>query len=420
MSDAKDGPLRLPDDLERLVDPALTRPPDGLTVACYTYSQWHRSAINDRLYGPGWTEYVLARGCRPWFPGHQQPRTPLLGELDEREPATWDVYFDLARQHGVDAFIFDWYWYGGRPVLHEALEEGFLGARNRGEIKFAVMWTNHPWAYWFQTAGVKPADDWLAVWANDYGAWEPTHPAPERPEEVWRSLTYVIARYFHEPGYWQLDGLPFLVLWDVSLLLRTFGEEGTRALLDELRAFARKLGHAGIHFHAVCQEVGMAEAKHTLARVGIDSYGLYNAIAGAVGGRPQAEDILDYRVLAADVVSKVWPETDALLPLPCFPSVSPGCDDSPRHVMPPRPAQPARRKWPATVISINDTPEAFEALVRAAMAYLNAHPDIPRVLTIGCWNEWTEGHYLLPDTRYGFGILRALARGLGRAEVIAG
>jgi len=30
------------------------------------------------------------------------------------------------------------------------------------------------------------------------------------------------------------------------------------------------------------------------------------------------------------------------------------------------------------------------------------------VMVIGCWNEWTEGHYLLPDTKHGYGMLRAL------------
>jgi hypothetical protein len=84
--------------------------------------------------------------------------------------------------------------------------------------------------------------------------------------------------------------------------------------------------------------------------------------------------------------------------------------------MPVRPKQPERRKWPATVISVNDTPETFEALVRAAMAYLNQHPEMPPVMMIACWNEWTEGHYLLPDTRYGFGTLRALARALNPQE----
>jgi hypothetical protein len=50
------------------------------------------------------------------------------------------------------------------------------------------------------------------------------------------------------------------------------------------------------------------------------------------------------------------------------------------------------------------------------MAYLNQHPEMPPVMMIACWNEWTEGHYLLPDTRYGFSTLRALARALNPQE----
>jgi len=33
-------------------------------------------------------------------------------------------------------FIYDWYWYGGRPFLEDALDKGFLGASNNGKMKF--------------------------------------------------------------------------------------------------------------------------------------------------------------------------------------------------------------------------------------------------------------------------------------------
>ena len=77
--------------------------------------------------------HSAARGQVP-----DQPRTPLLGELDERESATWDTYLDLVRDHGVDTFIFDWYWYDGRPALHEALDSGYLNATNREGVGFAA------------------------------------------------------------------------------------------------------------------------------------------------------------------------------------------------------------------------------------------------------------------------------------------
>src|SRR5512140_340127 len=88
-------PQRLPDDLQKIAGSAdKLRKPEGLTVACYTFPNYHPSALGARLYGPGWTEYNLTRAARPWFPGHQQPRTPLLGELDESKPETWERYND--------------------------------------------------------------------------------------------------------------------------------------------------------------------------------------------------------------------------------------------------------------------------------------------------------------------------------------
>src|SRR5207244_1743062 len=94
---------------------------------------------------------------------------------------------------------------------------------------------------------------------------------------------------------------------------------------------------------------------------------------------------------------------------PCFPAVSPGWDAAPRHNALPRTTAGDRGTWPGALVVVNETPGAFEALVRAALAYLNARPETPPILTIGCWNEWTEGQYILPDTRLGYGMLEALA-----------
>jgi len=45
---------------------------------------------------------------------------------------------------------------------------------------------------------------------------------------------------------------------------------------------------------------------------------------------------------------------------------------------------------------------------------LGQRPDVPRIITIACFNEWSEGHYLLPDNRFGYGMLEALAEALGK------
>ena len=78
-----------------------------------------------------------------------------------------------------------------------------------------------------------------------------------------------------------------------------------------------------------------------------------------------------------------------------------------------RPDKPNRSQWPGCVILKGENPASFKALVQAAFAYLNKNRDVPPILTIACYNEWTEGHYLLPDNRFGYGMLDALAEALG-------
>ena len=401
---AETNRLRLPEDLSKIVsDPARLKQPEGLTVACYTFPNYHPSALQARLYGPGWTEYVLTRAARPWFPGHQQPRTPLLGELDESKPETWERYNELAATHGVDAFIWDWYWYDGGPALHEALEQGFLLSRNRHKVKFAVMWTNHPWYILFPSVNT-----------SNRAAYPPSFDAPDMNQtEAWRSLSYIVSRYFHQANYWRIDSKPVLCIWDPGRMVKQLGLAESRNLLADLRAFAARLGHPGIHLHASgfysqhCKELGF------------DTFGSYNPV-DHVGRthQPPSVEFPDYGIATADVVTKQWTYHAKTGTIPYIPGLGAGWDSTPRFAMPaePRPSVPNRDIWPRCAIMANETPGAFKAFVQAAFAYLHEHPESPRILTIACWNEWSEGHYLLPDNRFGYGMLDALAEALGKPD----
>lgn len=389
---------------------AQPNPPRDLTVACYTFPHYHRTAFNDRKFAAGWTEYLVARGGYPWFPGHAQPKVPLLGELDEREPSTWATYVDLAATAGISAFIWDWYWYDGGPVFHEALEEGFLPAPGRDRVAFAVMWTNHRWVNVKPTVGTTPdiGDELETLFTDQRATRETLALPPQTPEECWRSLSYIIARYFHDPYYWRLAGEPVLVVWDPAELIRVAGGvEEVSLLFSELEAFAGKLGHLGIHFHTP----GYQSAPE-LAAAGFSSFGAYNTLYYSAADHDPSVELIDYARASGHVVEEFWPRLESSSALPFFPSVSPGWDTTPRAVEPRRGPVADRRVWPGTPIVVGDSPNLFEAFVREARAWLQARPDVPPVLTIACWNEFTEGQYLLPDTRFGYGMLRALKRGL--------
>jgi hypothetical protein len=382
-------------------------------VGCYVFPHYHPNAYNDRAVAPGWTEYELVRAARPWFPGHFQPRVPVLGALDESLPGTWALYNRLASAHGIDAWIFDWYWLENQPVFHEALEGGFLPSPNAADMKFSVMLVNHDWPNWIPNVGPTGAFTRLRL-----------APGPNSSGEARRCLAYFLSRYCHLPNYWKLDGKPLIVIWSAN----PHGEAEARQLRDSLawaRKLAMELGFPGLHFHATQGSVRASPRSPygeypDPAALGFDSYGVYNPIVMGTWARPPSEEMLDYAAVADDVARKLWPWMDGLSQLPFFPGVSPGWDTTPRYPTPPHKPVGDRRKWPGQDTVVNETPVAFSQLVRAAATWLREHSPAPPVLTVGCWNEWTEGHYLLPDNQHGYGMLQALAHGLGIGPSAAG
>ena len=81
-----------------------------ITVASYYFGNYHPGdPRNTKNKGPDWSEWELVKAAKPRFPGHQQPRVPLWGYGDESDPKVMEQKIAAAADHGIDAFIFDWY-----------------------------------------------------------------------------------------------------------------------------------------------------------------------------------------------------------------------------------------------------------------------------------------------------------------------
>jgi hypothetical protein len=102
------------------------------TVAVINYPVFHPTPFMETWFGFGWSEWDLVRKCRPRFKGHRQPMACAWGEFDESNPKWAVKETDAAADHGIDVWIYDWYWYAGVEIWNEALNRGFLRAPNPG------------------------------------------------------------------------------------------------------------------------------------------------------------------------------------------------------------------------------------------------------------------------------------------------
>ncbi|MCX6911207.1 MAG: sulfatase-like hydrolase/transferase, partial [Verrucomicrobia bacterium] len=111
-----------------------------ITVASYYFGNYHPGdPRNVKSKGKDWSEWELVKAARPRFPCHHQPNVPLWGYTDESDPKAMEQKIAAAADHGVDAFIFDWYYYDDGPFLDRPIDIGFLKARNNARLKFAFM-----------------------------------------------------------------------------------------------------------------------------------------------------------------------------------------------------------------------------------------------------------------------------------------
>ena len=102
---------------------------DAYEVAVYYFPQWHVDEQNEKSHGYPWTEWETLKIAKPRFAGHQQPKVPQWGYEDEADPKVMAKKIEVASSHGVDVFLYDWYYKDEGSFLQRCLEDGFLRAK---------------------------------------------------------------------------------------------------------------------------------------------------------------------------------------------------------------------------------------------------------------------------------------------------
>lgn len=346
------------------------------------YGEWQTvKAMTDKGY----------EGCR-W------PRKPLWGYVNEADSRVMEMQIECAKDHGVNTFIYDWYWYDNRPFLENCLNDGFLKARNNKDMNFYLMWANHNANHLWDKRNSDSVSS--VIWSGVV-----------TPEMFSQICDRTIEKYFKQENYYCIDGCPVYMIFELDNFIRCFGtSQNCKKYIEEFRRKTVEAGFKGLHLQFVHwgrrgfnwlpdddinKGVSFSEMYNYL---GADSVTDYNW-GGIIRFDGEYSEITDAYMSALERESKE-------LDIPYYPNISVGWDNNVRF-----------NKFIPGVVKGN-TPEEFKKACEKVKSFAdreleNGVMKAP-LITVNSWNEWTETSYLEPDDLYGYGYLEAIRDVFGK------
>ncbi len=357
-------------------------------IAAYIWPAYTGNEPRTRIFWEeGIGEWQTIKNAAPKANGYCWDRKPLWGYVNEADPYVMSMQIEAALSHGVNVFIYDWYWYDDRPFLETCLNDGFLKAPNCSKMQFYIMWANHDANYTWDIRNAGLVDE--TIWKGAVSR--------SQFETIGRRW---IDQYFTKENYYKIDGKPVVSIYELYNFVTGLG--GVEEAADAIRWLNEEVkaaGFPGVHFQFVrwngstgnlsgVDGAVLTTVPDLVEQLGFQSLTHYQFVHFTNIDR-------DYANILPDVQAE-WELSRREYHIPYFPHVSIGWDNNPRFRM----FRPG--------IVTNNPPEQFEQALRAAKAF--ADESNVRLITINSWNEWTETSYLEPDNLYGYGYLEAIRR----------
>lgn len=372
-------------------------------IIAYYLPQFHPIPENDLHWGPGFTEWTNVAQARPQFRGHYQPRIPAdLGFYDLRLPETREQQAQLAREAGIEGFCYWHYWFGnGRQLLERPFQEVLQSGKP--DFPFCLAWANHDWK----------TGTWQKGRQNQMIA-QQLYPGIEDYDNHFHHVLPA----FKDNRYITIDGKPIFVIFD------PYSFKEVTIFMNRWRELAHINGLKGVYFIALIHSTTTMKRLQdgSIVRVqpnlkssrqvyedilslgfdGINSFGKPRAEMCYMGKYTRIFKYLLHkhmpflptqRIDYPKVMKHFFVEEDKWDNI--FPTIFPQWDRTPRA-------------GNSEGVYINATPENFKKHLENAIQYINHKPDDNKVLFLRSWNEWGEGNYVEPDTKYGHGFLDAI------------
>lgn len=359
----------------------LTIPDNSIKLIAFYLPQFHPFPENDRFWGKGFTEWTNTTKALPFFPGHSQPRLPgELGFYDTRLKEVLKRQIELAKTHGIFGFCLYHYWFQGKPVMRVPYEQ-ILNNEDL-DIPFCLCWANEPWTARFD--GLSTLGDVLI----------PQIHSGDDDIAFFRDIEKALKdkRYIH------VDGKPLLIIYRPSLF------PDIKQTVNLWRNLAKNAGIGDLFLVLVQNTFDDIIDPRQLGFDAAIEFPPQKFLLKDVKSEIDLYDpdiqctIYDYSELITQSLKREKP------PYTLFRGICSGWDCTPR------------RKNP--LIIVGSSPPEYQKWLEGLCQYTrNSLPEEHRFIFINAWNEWTEGAYLEPDRKFGYGYLNSTSRALINSDL---
>ena len=343
-------------------------------VIAFYLPQYFPIPENDEWHGKGFTEWTNVTKAKPLFKGHYQPILPSeLGFYDLRVPETRSAQADLAKEYGVEAFCYWHYWFGaGKRILErpfrEVLESG------EPDFPFCLAWANASWT------GI-----WYGM--EDSTLLEQKYLGESDDERHFYSLLEA----FKDERYLRVNNKPLFFVY--APLEHPYMEK----FMDSWQKLALKEGLDGIYFVGAIRNGENLRGFDGIAQIDpfeLPKQSYFNKLTSFIKQRffNYPRRIVDYDEVIDFLERKTLRGNE-------FPVITPNWDNT------------ARCGSNGSVI-VNSNPEKFDLMLRNALKKIEERQSDEKIIFVEAWNEWAEGNYLEPDTKYGRGFLEVIKKNI--------
>ena len=364
----------------------------NMQIIAFYLPQYHPIKENNEWYGEGFTEWTNVAKAKPLFKGHYQPIIPAdLGFYDLRLPEVREAQVRLAKEAGVSAFCYYHYWFGGKLIMQDILED--VVRTGKPDFPFCVCWANLSWYKKEWNPDTKSLRQEIIM--------EQTYPGDS---DIIAHFNYLLPM-FKDERYLKIDGKLLFFIYQVQYLpdFQHFKNTWERlAKENNLPGFyyltyttsAKKVHSEKLN---QCDGIVLSLINSAINKGKNNKYinfakSKLKSVFHIIQGKVEYEDIIDYLI---DDVAK----EEKVIPV-----IVPNWDHT------------ARRGRAATLFN-NSTPELFKKHVLKALLAVKDKPYSHQIIFLKSWNEWGEGNYMEPDLIHGKGYIKALKEALDEVEM---